>query len=125
MNIPTWLSKSLLVASILAAGAASLGAIRPSFGIAATAIAGILMAFGDGIKTFILPQGVTIAGIILLAGMVFGYLASPENADVFAFIPAKYLALFGNVGAFLTIAGSRIDAGDVLPPEPPPPVEVD
>lgn len=116
MNIPTWLSKALLVASILAAGATSLGAIRPLYGIAATAAAGILMAFGDGFKKFILPQGYTVAGIILLAGMVFGYLAAPENAPVFAFIDAKYLALLGNVGAFLTIAGSRIQVDDVLEP---------
>ena len=111
MQIPSWLAKLVLLASILTAIATNLTTLNPVYGVVALAVAGVLTAFSDSFKSFVVPQGVTIAGLLLVAGSVLSYVASPENGGVFSFItPAKLVAL-GQVGAILTTIGEKLRMG--------------
>lgn len=113
MEIPTWLSKLLLFASILTAVATTLTDINPVYGVIALGVAGLVTAFADGFRSFILPKGVTFAGLLLVGGVILGYVASPENSGLFSFItPAKVL-LIGQVGVILTTIGKKLQ--DVTP----------
>ena len=111
MQIPSWLAKLVLLASILTAIATNLTTLNPVYGVVALAVAGVLTAFSDSFKSFVVPQGVTIAGLLLVAGAVLSYVASPENGGVFSFItPAKLVAV-GQVGAILTTIGEKLRMG--------------
>lgn len=110
--IPTWLSKLLLIASILTAIIVPLAGIKPVYGIIATGIAGLITAFSDGFKSFVVSRGWTIAGALLVAGTVIGYIVSPDSAAVFGFIGANKLALVAQIGVILTTIGEKIQGGD-------------
>lgn len=115
MEIPTWLARLIVLGSIATAIAANLGNIKPAYGIAAMAVAGTVGAFADGFKQFIMPAGVTFAGLLCVAGVVVAYVVSPENGGIFSFIPAPVLALLAQIGPILTIIGGK------LKPAPPTP----
>lgn len=108
MEVPTWLTRLLVIGSIATAIAANLTNIKPVYGIAAMVVAGVIGAFGDGFKEFILPGGFTIAGLLLTAGAVVAYIVSPENGGLFSLIPAHIFALLAQIGPILTIIGGKL-----------------
>ncbi len=114
MEIPSWLARLIVIGSIATAIAANLGNIKPAYGIAAMAAAGIIGAFADGFKQFILPVGVTFAGLLCVAGAVVLYVTS-NDTGIFAFIPDHVLALLAQVGPILTIIGGKLKPAQ---PEP-------
>ena len=63
--------------------------VKPVYGVVALAVAGVLTAFSDSFKSFVVPQGITIAGLLLVAGAVLSYVASPENGGVFSLSPGE------------------------------------
>lgn len=107
MEVPTWLSRLMVAASIAMAIAANLTNINPKFGIAAMVFAGIVAAFSDGVKMFILPAGVTIAGVLSVAGAVILYITG-DTTGLFSFIPAHVFALLAQIGPILAIIGGRL-----------------
>lgn len=115
MEVPTWLTRLLVIGSIATAIAANLTNIRPVYGIAAMVIAGVIGAFGDGFKQFILPGGVTVAGLLLTGGAVVAFIVSDANGTLFSFIPANVYALLAQIGPILTILGGKLKSAPTEP----------
>lgn len=116
MEVPSWLSKLILFGSILTAIAANLTNIKPAYGIAAMVVAGVIGALSDGVKSFILPAGVTAAGLLLTAAAVIGFVILPANSELFAWVPAHVYALLAQVGPILAVIGGKLkDVNDPAP----------
>lgn len=115
MEIPTWLSKLILFGSILTAIAANLTNIKPAYGIAAMVVAGVIGALSDGLKTFILPTGVTVAGLLLTAAGVIGFVVLQANAELFAWIPPHIYALLAQLGPILAVIGGKLKEANAPP----------
>jgi uncharacterized membrane protein YeaQ/YmgE (transglycosylase-associated protein family) len=114
MEVPIWLTRLLVIGSIATAIATNLTNIKPVYGIAAMVVAGVIGAFGDGFKQFILPGGVTVAGLLLTAGAVVLYITS-NDTGLFSFIPEHALALLAQIGPILTILGGKLKSAPVEP----------
>lgn len=115
METPSWLNKLLLFGTILMATTPYWTNIKPAWGIASAVAAGLIGAFGDGIKSFVLPAGVTIAGLFLVAGSVVLYIVSPDNSGIFAFISPKTMSVLMQAGPILTIIGEKLKGASELP----------
>lgn len=110
--MPTWLSKLILVASILTAIVSPLAGINPKYGIAATLIAGLVNAFADGFVHFVLPKRVTVAGILLVISAALAYLGSQDPANIFGLLSAHTLAIIAQIGVIAATIGKKLQESE-------------
>lgn len=116
LEIPSWLNKILLVATFLMMTTPYWTNINPVWGIVSAVAAGVLGSLGDGIKSFILPQGFTLTGLALVVAGVITYIVGQSGeGQVFSFISAKTIALLINIGPILTILGTKLKPQQVSP----------
>lgn len=117
MELPTWLTKTILFASILTAVISPLAGIKPIYGIIATAAAGLINAFANGFVNFVLPKGFTVAGIALVAAGILAYIAAPDNASVFGgVISAHTLTILAQLGVILATVGKKLQEPEPVAP---------
>jgi hypothetical protein len=110
MQLPKWLGYVAMIATILTNLTAEAGKIKPVYGVITAFAAGLLALFTKSVMANIisLGHGVTIAGVVLVAGSIASFAAGPAWTDV---IGAGHLQFLSSLGAMLSIIGAGLKVG--------------